>query len=130
MDVYKAHSMLMELADAAGFARGEKFSAEDIAQRLAAEGAKRDRDLRPALERAEEVLALMERPAQHDPAFAAQVQAIGGGVSYGAIMATAEALWRQLLERDGYPSGGEHVHGPARTTVENALRDVRQALSR
>lgn len=129
MDVYKAHSMLMDLADAAGIKRGEPFSAEDIAQRFAAEGAKRDRDLRSALERAEEVLALMERPAQHDPAFAAQVQAIGGGASYGAIMSTAEALWRQLLERDGHPSGGEHVHGPARTTVENALRDVRKALS-
>lgn len=39
MEVYKAHSMLHELADAAGIKRGEKFSAEDIAQRFVAIGA-------------------------------------------------------------------------------------------
>lgn len=39
MDVYRAHSMLMDLADAAGVRRGEQFSAEDVAQRLVAIGA-------------------------------------------------------------------------------------------
>ena len=86
--------------------------------------------LERALREAEEVLALMERPAHEDPDLSSAVQAIGGGVSYGAIMSSAEALWRQLLERDGYPSGGEHVHGPSRGTVVKTLATVRQALSK
>jgi hypothetical protein len=49
-------------------------------------------------------------------------------VSYGAVMSSAEALWRQLLKRDGL-EGGEHVHGPARLTVIKALAQVRAALS-
>ena len=82
-----------------------------------------------ALREAEATLALMEQPAREDPEFSSQVQAIGGGFSYGAIMSSAEALWRQLLERDGHPTGGEHVHGPARLTVERTLKIVRAALA-
>lgn len=110
-------------------------SAEQIAdeltsisnRRIAADN--RARKLREALVRAETVLALMERPALEDPECASQVQAIGDGVSYGAVMSSAEALWRQYLESRGGPSGGEHVHGPARATVEKALAEVRAALA-
>jgi hypothetical protein len=85
------------------------------------------RALRAALEEAEITLALMEMPAEEDPQYATSIQAIGDGVSYGAVMSSAEALWRQLLERDGL-GGGEHVHGPARLTVDKTLATVRAAL--
>lgn len=85
--------------------------------------------IRAALTRAEEVLALMERPAREDPDLSNAVQAIGGGVSYGAIMSSAEALWRQYLQSKGDPAGGEHVHGPARATVDKTLAMVRKALN-
>lgn len=84
--------------------------------------------LEKALREAHDTLALMERPAHEDPDFSTAVQSIGGGVSYGAIMTTCEALWRQLLKRDGL-EGGEHVHGPARLTLERTLRIVREALN-
>ncbi len=111
-------------------------SAEDIARemtdisnrRIAADN--RSLKLRNALSETEKVLALMERPAREDPEYAGQVQAIGNGVSYGAIMSSAEALWRQYLESRGGPTGGEHVHGPARDTVNKILATVREALSR
>ncbi len=96
-------------------------------RRIAADN--RSRKLRDALADAEEVLALMERPAAEDPDYATAVQAIGDGVSYGAIMSTAEALWRQYLQSRGDPAGGEHVHGPARATIEKALARVRAALA-
>lgn len=83
--------------------------------------------LRNALMDAEKVLALMEHPSAEDPDFATAVQTIGNGVSYGAVMSTAEALWRQLLARDGL-EGAEHVHGPARETVAKTLTAVRAAL--
>lgn len=108
-------------------------SPDDIAQEMTAlSNARIERDnklrtMRAALEEAEEVFALMERPASEDPEYATQVQAIGGGVSYGAIMSSAEALWRQMLSSKGL-EGGEHVHGPARLTVEKALRMVREAV--
>lgn len=96
-------------------------------RRIAADS--RSRSLRDALAHAEQVLSLMERPASEDPEYASQVQAIGDGVSYGAIMSSAEALWRQYLESRGGPTGGEHVHGPARATVDKALAEVRAALA-
>lgn len=108
-------------------------SAEQIADeltRLSNARIQRDnklRKMRTALEEAERTLALMERPASEDPEYATAIHSIGDGVSYGAIMSSAEALWRQLLSRDGL-EGGEHVHGPARLTIENALREVRAAL--
>ena len=86
--------------------------------------------LRSALVEAETVLALMERPAAEDPEYASAVQAIGGGVSYGAIMSSAEALWRQYLKSRGDPEGGEHVCGPARGTVMRTLGVVRAALAK
>jgi hypothetical protein len=95
-------------------------------RRIAADN--RSLKLRGALTEAEAVLALMERPANEDPELATAVQSLGSGVSYGAIMSSAEALWRQLLKRDGL-EGGEHVHGPARETVTKALAQVRAALS-
>jgi hypothetical protein len=96
-------------------------------RRIAADN--RSLKLRTALTEAESVLALMERPADEDPEYATAVQAIGDGVSYGAIMSSTEALWRQYLQRTGSPEGGEHVHGPARATVIKALTQVRAALS-
>lgn len=94
------------------------------------EASNRANKLERALREAEEVLALMEHPAREDPELSTAVQAIGSGVSYGAIMSSAESLWRQLLESKGDPSGGEHVHGPARGTVVKTLATVRAALSR
>lgn len=88
---------------------------------------KRVLKLEKALHEAHETLALMEMPAREDPEYSTAVQGIGDGVSYGAIMSTCEALWRQLLERNGN-AGGEHVHGPARLTLDRTLQIVREAL--
>ena len=85
------------------------------------------RMMRAALEEAESTLALMESPAREDPEYATAVQQIGGGYGYAEIMSSAEALWRQMLARDGM-EGVEHVHGPARLTVEKTLAVVRKAL--
>ena len=86
-----------------------------------------NRKLRAALVEVEKVLALMERTPQEDPDYSTAVQQIGGGVSYGAIMSTSEALWRQLAARNGH-EGSEHVHGPARDTVDKILASVRAVL--
>lgn len=95
---------------------------------LEAERAERER-LREVLDETERVLALMERPASPDPMFHKEVKALGRSIGFGAMMATAEAGWREMLELEGY-GGGEHVSGPTRSTVNNSLKCIRAALSR
>src|SRR5690606_786720 len=64
--------------------------------------------LAEALGEAEEVLALMEHQKRPDPAFHDRVKALGQSIGFGAMMATAEAGWRETLEEHGM-SGCEHV---------------------
>lgn len=126
MDVYKAHSMLMDLAAAAGFKFGDKFSAEDIAQRLSGRKGKVETALREFLDITTPATFL--KPP--DPAYGAEVKALGDRIGYGAMMASAQASWRELLKRDGL-EGGEHTHGPcyavlmdARAKAEDALKEI------
>lgn len=88
---------------------------------------KRQRDaLVDALRDAEEVLALMERPRQEDPAYGAEVRALGARIGFGALMSSASASWRKALPEG---LGGEHVPGPCRGTVDWILKRVRDAIA-
>jgi len=82
-----------------------------------------------ALQECIDVLALCEHPRNVDPDYGDEVAALGDRIGYGALMASASASWRQRLEDDGVPAGGEFVAGPCQVTVTRALRIARSALS-
>lgn len=84
--------------------------------------------LRAALEEAEDVLALMERPSFIDPQYGEEVEALGMRIGFGALMASASASWRLYLIAKGDPPGSEHTSGPCHASVIRALEIVRQAL--
>lgn len=95
-----------------------------LASSLAAVERQRD-ELVGTLREAEEVLALMERPSQEDPAYGDEVRALGDRIGFGALMASASASWRRRLPEG---LGGEHVSGPCRGTVDLILAKVRARL--
>jgi hypothetical protein len=82
-----------------------------------------------ALEDAAEVLGLSERPAFPDPQYHEEVKALGRRIGFGALMHTAEAGWREVLKERGDPTGSEHTAGPCRSTVDDCLKTVRNALA-
>lgn len=83
-----------------------------------------------ALEEAEETLGLVEHKAFPDPAHHETVKALGRRIGFGALMSTAEAGWREVLQESGVPSGGEFVSGPCRVTVDTCLAKIRSTLSK
>lgn len=82
-----------------------------------------------AARRAEDELSLTQNPVFADPAIRQQIEALGQQHGYGNIMATASALWRQELARQGLPEGGAFSAGPCVVTAANTLRMVRAALA-
>jgi hypothetical protein len=96
-------------------------------ERIAALEAENER-LRKALEEAEETLGLVQSKALPDPRHHDQVKELGKKIGFGALMSTAEAGWREVLEEVGLPFGGEFVSGPCRSTVDNCLSVIRAAL--
>ena len=84
--------------------------------------------LEAALRDAEETLRLVEHPAFPDPAHHQAVKALGLRIGFGALMSTASAAWRETLEAEGYPAGGEYVAGPCFGTVASCLAKIRAAL--
>lgn len=82
-----------------------------------------------AAEEAEEVLRLVEHPAFPDPKHHHEVKALGQRIGFGALMSTASAGWREVLQEKGYPVGGEFVSGPCHASVVNALAKLRAALA-
>lgn len=104
-------------------------SGQSVMDLLAAANAQRD-DLLRAAKEAEEVLALMERPRIEDPSYGAEVRALGYRIGFGALMSSASASWRKMLEGSGGPVGGEHCAGPCHATVLMTLKVVRDAIAR
>jgi hypothetical protein len=80
-----------------------------------------------ALEEAETVLALVERPAFPDPLYHEEVKALGRRIGFGALMSTASAGWREVAQERGDPIGGEFVAGPCHGTVTHTLSIIRRA---
>lgn len=124
MDVYKTHSMLMDLASAAGFKPGDKFSAEDIAQRLSGRKSKVEDALREFLN-ITKPSTVLKSP---DPHYGNDVKALGDRIGYGAMMASAQSSWREVLKRDGL-EGGEHTHGPAYAVLMQVRAQAEAALA-
>lgn len=56
-----------------------------------------------------------------------RMMATNGLSGFGAVMATCQRLWRELLVAEGYPPGGEFVAGPCRATLHNLLVRSRAA---
>lgn len=84
--------------------------------------------LREALEECVEVLELVERPAFVDPDHGDEVAALGDRIGYGALMSSASASWRERLEEQDCPTGGEYVAGPCHKTIVLTLEKARKAL--
>jgi hypothetical protein len=80
-----------------------------------------------ALADAGDVLELASRPARVDPDrhFSEQVKALGELGGYGALMATASALWREKL---GDLAGGEFAAGPCVSTAASRVVRIDEAL--
>ena len=57
-----------------------------------------------------------------------EVVRIGSRVGFGALMTAAERAWRDLLEEDSYPGGGEFVAGLCRYTIDALLKATGAAL--
>lgn len=89
----------------------------------------RNAELEAALADAEEVLSLVEHPAQPDPWYHAEVKALGQRIGFGALMTTASAGWREVAEANGDPTSGVFVAGPCIGTVQGTLRRARAALA-
>lgn len=85
--------------------------------------------LREALEDAEFVLALSEKPRMRDPDYGKAVEELGDRIGFGALMSSASASWRYRLEEQGECVGGEHVVGPCWSTVIQTLTKIRAALA-
>ena len=70
-------------------------------------------------------------PASHipikDPDHWRAVQELGDRIGYGAMMASAQASWRELLKRDGL-EGGEHSRGPCYSVLMRAREMALDAL--
>lgn len=82
-----------------------------------------------ALDDVEETLRLVEHPAFPDPQHHQEVKTLGMRIGFGALMTTASAGWRETLETDGYPVGGEFVSGPCHGTVISSLSRLRTTLA-
>lgn len=63
-----------------------------------------------------------------DPEHADDVRLLGERIGYGAMMASATALWPHKLADDGC-AGGEFVTGLCRTTIERGVRRLEEALA-
>lgn len=87
-----------------------------------------DRKVLLALIEAEEILSLAATPSFPDPLYADEIRALGDRIGYGALMATASAIWCEKARADGL-GGSEFVAGPCRATVERTLSMVRDAMS-
>lgn len=85
--------------------------------------------LREALQDCIETLALVEHPSRVDPHHGDTVKALGERIGYGALMASAQASWREKLIGSGMKGGGEFVAGPCYATVQSSLAKARSALT-
>jgi hypothetical protein len=95
-----------------------------------AEQAERIAALEAALVGGISTLSLSERPRQPDPLYHKEVKALGRRIGFGAMMSTAEAGWREVLEERGDFVGGEHTVGACRATLDDTLKVMRAALLR
>ena len=71
-----------------------------------------------------DVLDLMRHKAFSDPAHHERVKSLGEQIGFGALMSTAEAGWREVLESKYGYTGGEFVQGPCRSTIDRLIAMV------
>ena len=121
LNVWKRRAEVAEVALTS--AHTEAAELKSRVEALEAENAR----LRIELEDVAEILESASRPACVDPDrhFSEQVKALGDLGGYGALMATASALWRQSL---GDLAGSEFAAGPCVVTAANSVARIRQAL--
>ncbi len=84
--------------------------------------------LHTALQELVNVFAVAEILPLMDTQHRAEISELGKRVGYGAMMTTAQALWREQLYAEGYPVGGEFVSAPCYATAVAALKKARDAL--
>lgn len=88
----------------------------------------REQKLEEALKEFMEITEPASRLRLPDPDYGSEVKALGDRIGYGAMMASAQALWRQSLSAFGH-EGGEHTHGPAYAVLMSARAMAEEALS-
>lgn len=63
-----------------------------------------------------------------DPSCLAEVSALGNRIGFGNLMATASVAWRNYLQKEGWPVGGEFACSPCRRTAELDAEALSAAL--
>ena len=120
---------LLKRLRAAKYSRGPLGEMSAHAAGMMHEAADEIERLRAALDETRVNLELVERLRIKDPAYGAEVEALGERIGYGALMSSAQASWRASNARRGFPTGGEFVAGPCYATVMKNLEMVRAALN-
>ena len=87
----------------------------------------REQKLEAALREFLEITAPAVRIPHEDPHYGDEVRALGDRIGYGAMMVSAQAAWRAVLQRNGH-EGGEHTHGPAYLVLLSARAMAEDAL--
>ncbi len=87
----------------------------------------REQKLEAAVREFLDITAPSARIKLEDTDYGADVRALGDRIGYGAMMASAQAAWRAVLQRNGH-EGGEHTHGPAYSVLMSARANAEDAL--
>lgn len=124
LKLFERAEAAIKLGLSCGVATERPHNIYQIARELL-EAAHSSTELVEALREAETVFALVEHPAFPDPDYQARIEALGGEIGYGALMAGASAAWRKC----GIIPGGEFVAGPCQVTVTRTLEMIRKALT-
>lgn len=88
----------------------------------------REQKLEAALREFLEITEPASRLRLPDPDYGDEVKALGDRIGYGAMMASAQASWRQANAAFGH-EGAEHTHGPAYAVLMSARKMAEDALS-
>ncbi len=87
----------------------------------------REQKLEAALREFLDITEPASRPPAKDPLYHREVKELGDRIGYGAMMASAQASWREVLKRDGL-EGGEHTHGACYAVLMRAREMALDAL--
>lgn len=87
----------------------------------------REQRLEAALREFMDITEPAARLGSPDPDYGPEVKALGDRIGYGAMMASAQASWREMLKPHGQ-EGGEHTRGPCYAVLLAAREQAKRAL--